>query len=53
MDKQLKYANAKKIPFVAFVGDEEIKKNTIQLKNMNTGEQSVYSIQQVIEKLKQ
>jgi histidyl-tRNA synthetase len=52
MDKQLKYANAKKIPFVAFVGDEEIKTQTIQLKNMNTGEQQAYSIQEVIQKLK-
>ena len=52
MDKQMKYANAKKIPFVAFVGDEEIKNQTIQLKNMNTGEQQAYSIQAVIQKLK-
>lgn len=52
MDKQMKYANAKKISFVAFVGDEEIKNNTIQLKNMSTGEQNAYSIEQVIEKLK-
>ncbi len=52
MDKQMKYANAKKIPFVAFVGDEEIKTQTIQLKNMNTGEQEAYSIREVIEILK-
>jgi histidyl-tRNA synthetase len=52
MDKQMKYANAKKIPFVAFVGDEEIKNQTIQLKNMNTGEQQAYSIQEVIQNLK-
>jgi histidyl-tRNA synthetase len=52
MDKQMKYANAKKIPFVAFVGDEEIKNQTIQLKNMNTGEQQACSILEVIQKLK-
>jgi len=52
MDKQMKYANAKKIPFVAFVGDEEIKTQTIQLKNMITGEQKAYSIQQAIDILK-
>lgn len=52
MDKQMKYANAKKISYVAFVGDEEIKNNTLKLKNMNTGEQHAYSIRQVIETLK-
>lgn len=36
LDKQLKYANAKHIPFVAFVGEEEISNQTIKLKNMDT-----------------
>ena len=36
--KQLTYANQKNIKFVAIVGSEEIEKNIIKLKNMDTGE---------------
>jgi histidyl-tRNA synthetase len=52
MDKQMKYANAKKIPFVAFVGEAEMKNNTLQLKNMQTGEQVECKIDDAIEVLK-
>lgn len=51
MDKQMKYANAKKIPFVAFVGEEEIKNNTINLKNMESGLQQTLSIASLLEHL--
>jgi histidyl-tRNA synthetase len=39
MKKQMSYANAKQIPFVALAGDSEIAENKITLKNMATGEQ--------------
>jgi len=52
LDKQMKYANAKKIPFAAFVGEAELKNNTLQLKNMRTGEQYEISIEEAIEILK-
>ncbi len=39
MQKQMKYANDKNIPFVAIVGDNELTSGKIQLKNMETGEQ--------------
>jgi histidyl-tRNA synthetase len=39
LKKQLNYANQKNIPFVALVGEDEMKSNTVALKNMNTGEQ--------------
>ena len=39
MKKQMSYADAKKIPFVAFVGESEIANNTITIKDMATGEQ--------------
>lgn len=39
MKKQMSYANAKGIPFVALVGDNEMKENKVMLKNMMTGEQ--------------
>jgi len=38
-DKQFKYAEKKKIPFVVIIGEEEIKSNTCKIKNMSTGQQ--------------
>ncbi|MDD4631764.1 MAG: histidine--tRNA ligase [Proteiniphilum sp.] len=39
MKKQLSYADSNHIPFVAMVGENEMKEGTITLKNMQTGEQ--------------
>lgn len=39
LDKQLKYANKKGIPFIVIIGPEESKENKVVLKNMTTGEQ--------------
>ncbi len=39
MKKQLSYADCNRIPFVAMVGENEMKEGTITLKNMQTGEQ--------------
>ncbi|MGJ8661510.1 MAG: His/Gly/Thr/Pro-type tRNA ligase C-terminal domain-containing protein, partial [Bacteroidota bacterium] len=39
MQKQMKYANDKKIPFVAIVGESELESGKIVLKNMESGEQ--------------
>lgn len=44
LDKQLKYANKKGVPFVAILGENEIKENKVTLKNMATGEQTNYSL---------
>jgi histidyl-tRNA synthetase len=52
MQKQMKYANDRGVQFVAMVGDEEMAKSTVKLKNMDTGEQSEMSIDQLIQKLK-
>jgi len=43
MKKQLAYANAKHIPFVALAGSDEMKSANITLKNMNSGEQETIS----------
>ncbi|MEK7524750.1 MAG: histidine--tRNA ligase [Patescibacteria group bacterium] len=43
LDKQLKYADKKGIPFVAIIGEDEVKAQSITLKNMATGEQTSYS----------
>ena len=39
MKKQMGYANDKQIPFVAIVGENEMKEGKLTLKNMTTGEQ--------------
>ena len=52
MKKQMNYANSKGIPFVAMVGESEMQSNTIAIKNMGTGEQNNYTIEQAIELLK-
>ena len=41
MKKQMSYANAKAIPFVAIAGENEINEGKITLKNMETGKQEV------------
>lgn len=52
MKKQMTYADNKKIPFVAIVGETELAEKMITLKDMNSGEQEKLSIEDVIEKLK-
>ena len=47
MKKQMGYANAKKIPFVAIVGGDEMMANKVMLKNMTTGEQNTVELQQI------
>ncbi len=50
--KQMKYANDKGIPYVAIVGDNEVLKETIMLKNMETGTQEEKTIEEMIQLLK-
>ena len=52
MKKQMSYANAKAIPFVALAGDNEIAENKLTLKNMETGEQCLVTAEELVEKLK-
>ena len=52
MKKQMAYANAKQIPFVALAGENEIKEGKLTLKNMATGEQQMLTQEEVIEKLR-
>jgi len=47
-DKQMKYANKRNVPFVAILGTEELEKNTISMKNMQTGEQQTLTIEALI-----
>ncbi|MCM1108556.1 MAG: histidine--tRNA ligase [Clostridium sp.] len=47
MKKQMGYANAKGIPFVALVGENEMQQERITLKNMETGEQQSLTVDEV------
>ena len=47
MKKQLSYANQKQIPWVILIGQEEQKTNSALLKNMHTGAQENFPIDQL------
>ena len=46
MKKQMSYADAKKIPYVAIVGNDEMSLGKVMLKNMTTGEQQLLDIEE-------
>lgn len=50
--KQMSYADNKKIPYVAIVGESEMAEGKINLKNMITGEQTPVSLDELIERFK-
>lgn len=51
MKKQMGYANAKGIAFVALVGDDEIAQGKVTLKNMTTGEQKLVSKEELVKEV--
>ena len=51
MKKQMSYANAKQIPYVALAGENEINEGKVTLKNMTTGEQMLVTADELLEKL--
>jgi histidyl-tRNA synthetase len=52
LNKQMMYANAKKIPYVILIGENEMASQKYTLKNMITGEQSLLDINQIVTKVK-
>ena len=52
MKKQMDYANRKQVPYVAFVGESEMKDGTVTLKNMADGTQTTLGVEDMIAKLK-
>jgi len=48
LDKQLKYANKKNIPYVIIIGPEEVANGNVVLKDMKTGEQKKLSQQDLV-----
>ena len=52
MKKQMSYANAKQIHFVALAGENEIAQGKFTLKNMETGEQILVTAEELIDNIK-
>lgn len=52
LSKQLKYVAKLNIPWVAILGEEEIKNNTVTLKNMSKQEQYELTVEEAIERIK-
>lgn len=48
VSRNLDYANAMSIPYVIFVGEKELKKKKVKLRNMISGKEEVLSIKEVI-----
>jgi histidyl-tRNA synthetase len=53
MKKQMTYANNKHIPFVVLVGADEMKKDSVTLKNMHSGEQTMIKKTQLLPKIQE
>lgn len=52
LKKQMAMADSDRIPYVAFVGESELGKDSIVVKNMTTGDQQTLTLAQTIELLK-
>lgn len=52
MKKQMAYANAKGIRYVAMAGENEIAKGMVTLKDMHTGEQQMVSVSELLDIVK-
>ncbi len=51
LKKQLQYAQKQQIPFVAIIGQEEYEASVVALKDMRTGTQQQYSLEQLLQAL--
>ncbi len=52
MKKQMSYANAKNIPFVVLAGENEMAAGQVTLKNMESGEQTLVTTEELIAAVK-
>ena len=52
LEKQLKYADRKRIPFVIIQGPEEVKNKTVQLKNMKERTSKIIPVEEIVKELK-
>jgi histidyl-tRNA synthetase len=52
LDKQIKTAVKKNIPYVVFVGDEEVKSENYKLKDVRTGDEESLSFERLVTRIK-
>ena len=52
LEKQLKYADKKGIKWLIVIGPDEVKKDSVILKNLNTGHQEDVPLKSLVKKLK-
>ncbi len=52
MQKQMKYANNRNVPYVILIGEQELASNSFVVKNMANGEQNTFSLENPNEFLK-
>ncbi len=52
LKKQMKYANDRQTPYVLLIGEEELRRGALSLKDMTTGEQERLPLPSIIERLK-
>lgn len=52
MKKQMNFANAEGVPYVAIIGENELSDGTVALKDMATGEQKSFTPEELVETLK-
>jgi len=52
LEKQLKYADQKGIPFVVIIGPKEAEKKEVTVKNLQTKEQKTISVEELVNELK-
>ncbi|MEK6885706.1 MAG: ATP phosphoribosyltransferase regulatory subunit [Nanoarchaeota archaeon] len=51
VSKALEYANSYSIPYVIFIGDDEVKKKKFLLKNMKTGKEDLVTSEQIVKRI--
>jgi histidyl-tRNA synthetase len=47
----MRQADKRKVDWVILVGDDEVQQQKVTLKNMKTGEQNLYSVEEALQKL--
>lgn len=52
ISKNLGYANSMKIPFVLIIGEKELEKKKVNLRDMKTGKEELISVKDVVNKIK-
>ena len=51
LSKQIKYADRKKIPYIAILGEDELNKGVIQIKDMNSRNSFLIKKEDIIAKM--